>query len=97
MPDTSEFPALGGGSSYASQAQQSGMLMSQSQPPAGLQAPGPPPGISAPGTGASGQGQSNGPRDGDREQEFPALSGMGGGDRDRVSPIQIHHGLGSYD
>lgn len=87
LVDASDFPALGGGSSYASQAQQSGMFMSQPQPPAGLQPPGPPPGISAPGSGASGQGQSNGPRDENaREHDFPALGGMGGnGDKDRVS------------
>lgn len=99
--DTSEFPALGGGSSYASQAQQSGMFMSQPQGPlsGGIQPPGPPPGISAPGTaGGQGQGQTNGLREENPRgsgDEFPALGGMNGAGqvsseaKDRVSQTAV--------
>ena len=93
--DTSDFPILGGGSSYASQAQHSGMFTTQTQGPlsAGIQPPGPPPGISAPGT-AGVQGQSNGLRDDSSRtgEEFPALGNMSGNGavpaegKDRVSP-----------
>lgn len=92
--DTSEFPVLGGGSSYASQAQHAGMFgtQTQGQLPGGIPTPGPPPGLSAPGT-AVGQGQANGlqedsSRGGD---EFPALGNMSGNGavagegKDRVS------------
>ena len=79
--DTSDFPVLGGGSSYASQAQHSGMFSTQPQGqlPGGIPPPGPPPGLSAPGT-AGGQGQSNGPRDDSSRggDDFPALGNMSG-------------------
>ena len=81
--DTSDFPVLGGGSSYASQAQHSGMFSTQPQGqgqlPGGIPPPGPPPGLSAPGT-AGGQGQSNGLRDDSSRggDDFPALGNMSG-------------------
>jgi hypothetical protein len=92
--DTSDFPVLGGGSSYASQAQHSGMFSTQPQGqlPGGIPPPGPPPGLSAPGT-AGGQGQSNGLRDDSSRggDDFPALGNMAGNGavagegKDRVS------------
>lgn len=96
--DTSDFPVLGGGSSYASQAQHSGMFSTQPQGqgqlPGGIPPPGPPPGLSAPGT-AGGQGQSNGLRDDSSRggDDFPALGNMSGNGavagegKDRVSRV----------
>lgn len=88
--DQGDFPALGthATSSYASQAQP-GQYLSQQPLAAGLQPPGPPPGLSAPGSATSGgQSQTNGTREdslgaggggGGGGEDFPALGGASRG------------------